>query len=317
MVDPERVRHAFEAHLKRPLDLARWELIYPVMMGGVSETWSLTFALSPEIGDVARLFPDAFRNYTKNEKGVHATQGRSIYFRTCAIDRSPYHFRPNGGSEVVVSVSGNALPPWDGGAQDALLKTLATELMPYVDAAESYRWTASPFEDNDPPSMNAEKARALIARLTQEKVLVEFETDYFTRAETANPDLAVNFHVQPVCDSRCTEQAVSDRNSSGWIASGEYRAFAYARVYSQPLCTRWPHVDDFKKSRAFSVLWRSPYIAFELRPTRKYRFFVGLPKDRRSLTDEERKFIENVHAKLEHPREIIDFRLISDEPSAR
>lgn len=245
-----------------------------------------------ELGDLRRLFPDELGSHYKLENDWYVADGRAICFRQ---------------HQIVLMVGGtlDKPAPWDGGVQDALLKTVATELLPHLVGLERERWTNTPFEENDPPPMGADAARASVLELTEERVFVEAEVDYFSQKESANPDLELWF--------RGTDRAflLSAKNGGlwnhKWIPSGSYRVGVFAKVYSQPLA-KWTG----KNKRFDEYLWSSPIIPLELRRGRTYRFAIGLPVDKRALTEEERAFIQSPEATLPKRREILEVRVVED-----
>jgi hypothetical protein len=297
MTDAARVQNAFEAYRAQGPELARWELVLPLRLGA-PEGNRLSFTFASELGDVARFFPATLgAAYSTNGSGSHSASGRSVSFKGNRI-------------AIGMSTTDSHPAPWDGGVQDAVLKTIATELLASLVSAERWRWTATPFEENDPPPMDAEQARALVLRITEERVFVEFDVDYFLPGESANPDLEVHFHRGETCTQVCAS-TVPVRAGGSWVPTGVNKVTAVARVSSQPLA-RWPRSTNWKKSRAHDVLWQSPTITVDLRPMRVYRFALGIPRDQRVLTEEERQFIVQPDATLEKPRELLELRLVNE-----
>ena len=297
MIDPARVQSAFETHRARGPELARWELVLPLRLGAPEKN-HFTFTFASDLGDVARFFPATLgAAYSTNGSGSHSASGRSVSFKGNRI-------------AIGMSTTDSHPAPWDGGVQDAVLKTIATELLASLVSAERWRWTDTPFEEHDPPPMDAEHARAFVLRITEEHVFVEFDVDYFLPGESANPDIEVHFHH----GERCTQVCASTfpvRAQGSWVPTGVQKVKAVARVFSQPLA-RWPQTTNYKRSRAHDVLWQSPTITVDLRPMHAYRFAVGIPREQRVLTEEERQFISQPDAKLEQPRELIELRLVKE-----
>jgi hypothetical protein len=297
MVDPARVQAAFATHRARGPELARWELLLPLRLGAPEKN-HLSFTFASDVGDVARLFPATLgAAYSTSGSGSHSASGRSVSFKANQI-------------AIGMSTTDSHPAPWDGGVQDAVLKTIATELLASLVSAERWRWTATPFEENDPPPMDAEKARALVLGITEERVFVEFDVDYFLPGESANPDLEVHFHHGETCTQVCAS-TVPVRAGGSWVPTGVHKVTAVARVSSQPLA-RWPRATDWKKSRAHDVLWQSAALTVDLRPMHAYRFAVGIPREQRVLTDEERRFIVQPDVKLGQPRELLQLRLVKE-----
>ncbi len=295
-LNPSQTHAAFEGHRERVTESSRWERLYPIHMGPGRESWSLTFTFAPELGDVTQLFPLALGGpYASDRHGVHAARDQKITLKH---------------DSVALRIEGTKLPAWDGGVQDAILRTIASELLPSLVGAEMDRWTDTPFEDL-PRRFTKSEARALVGRLIAHSglVRVEWEMDYFSRAECANPDLEVHFHDPKQC--HCTSARWHEANRFAWMPPGTYRATAAARVFSQPLA-RW----TTENARANEILWVSPTLPVELRPSRVYRFAVGLAAERRELTEEERRFIQDPMARLASPRAALHLRLVSETSAA-
>jgi hypothetical protein len=295
VIDAERVQRAFEGHHARGQELARWELLLPLYLSTVAESNTLTFTFAADLGAMDRLFPTAFGPpYTVDGKRAHCAEGRRIFIK---------------GSEVRIEMhTKDSKPaPWDSGVQDAVLRTIVTELLPSVTGAQTSRWTDSPFEEHDPAPLGPDAARKLLLRITAERVFVEFDVDYFAPGEAANPDLEIHVHD---ADGRCTEARVSTvavRSGGSWVPAGTQKVTAVARVFSQGL-SRWTR----ERKRAHEVLWQSPTLIVELQPMRTYRFAVGVARALRVLTEEERRFLQEPEARLDSPRELLDLRLVKE-----
>ncbi len=180
-MESSQTQAAFERHREHVTESSRWERLYAIHMGACRESWTLTFTFAPELGDVARLFPQPLGGaYASDGHGVHVAGPQKVILKH---------------DSVTLHIEGTKLPAWDGGIQDAILRTIASELLPFLVDAEMDRWTDTPFEDL-PKRFTKSEAWALVGRLTAHSglVRVEWEMDYFSKAECANPDLEVHFH---------------------------------------------------------------------------------------------------------------------------
>jgi hypothetical protein len=157
MLDPASVRQAYETHRADASRLPRWEeeLGIARYLSTVAETNSFLIRFAPELGAVERLFPaELGPPYTRDPKGYQLTDGRNVLIQGGVI-------------RVAMSSKNGKAAPWDGGVQDAVLRTVATVLLPFVVSVEKSRWTASPFEESDPPPQKGPPARELILQATR------------------------------------------------------------------------------------------------------------------------------------------------------
>jgi hypothetical protein len=156
MVDAASVRQTYETHRAGASRLPRWEVELGIAqyLSGVAETNSLLIRFAPQLGAVERLFPaELGPPYARDPKGYQSTDGRNLLIQGGVI-------------RVAMSSKDGKAAPWDGGVQDAVLRTIATVLLPFVVSAEKSRWTASPFEELDPPPRKGPQARELILQAT-------------------------------------------------------------------------------------------------------------------------------------------------------
>lgn len=287
-VQPDAVQAVMQNHLAQVDEPSRWEHRYPIRMGPGWESWTLTLEFDPAVGDLAELFPIA-APYALNDRGDFVAEGKWI--RICD-------------AELSLSIAGTQLPAWDEGVQDAVLQTIATELLPFLQAATLDRTTDSPFEDL-PSHWKGDQAAALVTKLAGDGrlVQVEWEIDYFRRPQCANPNLEVHFEGarhRHVASAR--EHALDDLVH---VPVGAYEATAVARVSAQPLA-RW-----LTNGKRFNeILWTSQPLEVEIVSGFRYRFAVGLRPSKRFLTPAERRFMEDPRAKLPAPRQILHLHLL-------